>query len=415
MQPHAHQATAPPPLWHNRNYLLLQGGQIVSYLGNQQQFIALPLLALAITGSVVQAGIAVSVSTIAVLAVSPIAGALVDRWDRKRAMLICDAGRMALTLTIPLAYWFHALTMVQLCVVVALAGILGTIFNVADSAALPNVVTPAQLPVALSQSQAAYSGVRTVGSLIGGALYTVGSAVPFLVNAFSFGASVLSLGFIRGNFQREQEAARQPLYKSIAEGVAWLWRQPLLRFLTLVNGADSLRYGAGYLVIVVLARNLHASPRGIGAIFTGAAVGALLGNLASNRVRRRMRFGMIAIGMLWLEALMFPLYAIAPSVLAMGCIAAAEEFVSPMYSVSLNSYRLAATPDALRGRMSSTVQWVTQGGQSLGAILSGFLIQGIGAMGSALLLGGWLVLLATATSLNRRVRQASLSTDGATH
>jgi MFS family permease len=406
--------TTAPPLWRNRNYLLLQGGQIVSYLGNQQQFIALPLLALALTGSVVQAGIAVSVSTIAVLAVSPIAGALVDRWDRKRTMLICDAGRMILTLTIPLAFWLHALTMVQLCVVVAAAGVLGAIFSVANSAALPNVVTPAQLPAALSQSQAAYSGVRTVGSLIGGTLYSIGSAVPFLVNAVSFGASVLSLGFVRGNFQRERNEARLPLHQAIVEGFAWLWRQPLLRFLTLVNGADSLRYGAGYLVIIVLARNLHASPRGIGAIFTGAAVGALLGNLASNRVRRRMRFGAIAISMLWLEALMFPLYAIAPSVLAMGLIAAAEEFVSPMYTVSLNSYRLTATPDALRGRMSSTVQWVTQGGQSLGAILSGVLIQGVGAKGSALLLGGWLVLLAVATTLNRGVRQASLPTDGAT-
>ena len=109
MQSREHEATA-PPLWRNRNYLLLQGGQIVSYLGNQQQFIALPLLVLALTGSVVQAGIAVSVSTIAVLVVSPIAGALVDRWDRKRTMLVCDAGRMILTLTIPLAFWFHALT-----------------------------------------------------------------------------------------------------------------------------------------------------------------------------------------------------------------------------------------------------------------------------------------------------------------
>jgi MFS family permease len=413
MQSREHEAIA-PPLWRNRNYLLLQGGQIVSYLGNQQQFIALPLLVLALTGSVVQAGIAVSVSTIAVLVVSPIAGALVDRWDRKRTMLICDAGRMVLTLTIPLAFWLHALTIVQLCVVVAIAGVLGTIFSVANSAALPNVVAPAQLPAALSQSQAAYSGVRTVGSLLGGTLYSIGSAVPFLVNAVSFGASVLSLGFIRGNFQSAKEEAHLPLYKAIAEGFMWLWRQPLLRFLTLVNGADSLRYGAGYLVIIVLARNLHASPRGIGAIFTGAAVGALLGNLASNRVRRWMRFGTIAIGMLWLEALMFPLYAVAPSALVMGCIAAAEEFVSPMYTVSLNSYRLTATPDALRGRMSSTVQWVTQGGQSLGAILSGVLIQSVGAKGSALLLGGWLVLLAIATTLNRRVRQASFPTDGAT-
>ncbi len=366
--------------------------------------------ALALTGSVVQAGIAVSLNTIAVLFVSPIAGALADKWNRKRTMIACDAGRMLVTLTIPVAFWFHILTMVQISVVVTIAGMLGTLFSVANSAALPNVVTQDQLPVALSQSQAAYSGVRTFGSFLGGTLYSIGSVFPFLVNAVSFGASVFSLGFIRGNLQSGREDSSLPLYKAIAEGFSWLWKQPLLRFLTFVDGADSLRYGAGYLVIIVLAKDLHTSPRGIGAIFTGAAVGALLGNLVSNRVRKYVRFGMIAISMLWLEALMFPLYAIAPTALAMAFIAAAEEFVSPMYTISLNSYRLMATPDSMRGRTSSTVQLVTQGAQSVGAILGGILIQAVGAKWSALLLGGWLVMLATATTLNKQVRRASFST-----
>lgn len=396
------------PLWRNRTYLLLQGGQLVSFIGDQQQFIALPLLILALTGSAVQAGLAVGLSTIAVLAVSPLAGALVDRWDRRRTMLICDTGRLLLTLSIPLTFWFHLLSMPQLYLVVVLTGVLGTLFNVAQTAALPNVVTREQLPAALSQTQAAFSGVRTFGSLIGGALYSLGAALPFLANAISFGASALSLGLIRGTLQsKREEGPRQALSVSIAEGFTWLWKQPLLRFLTIVNGADSLRYGAGYLVIIMLARELHTSASGIGAIFTGAAIGALIGNLASNWARQRFSFGKIAISMLWLEALMFPLYAIAPNAFIMGCIAAAEELVSPIYTVALNTYRLVATPDPLRGRMSSTVQLIVQGAQALGALVSGLLIQTIGAQGSALLLGGWLILLASATTLNRRVRHAS--------
>jgi hypothetical protein len=112
--------------------------------------------------------------------------------------------------------------------------------------------------------------------------------------------------------------------------------------------------------------------------------------------------------MLWLEALMFPLYAVAPNAMVMGLIAAAEELVAPIYTISLATYRLMATPDSMRGRISSTVQWVTRGAQSVGAIIGGLLIQGVGATWSALLLGGWLVLLAIATTLNRRVRHASL-------
>ena len=410
MKSYEHETTS-SPLWRNHNYLLLQGGQIVSSLGNQQQGIALSLLVLALTGSVIQVGIVVSLNTIAVLVVSPLAGALTDKWNRKRTMVICDAGRMLLTLTIPLACWFHALTVLQIYVVVTIAGVLATIFSVANTAALPNVVTQDQLPDALSQSQAAYSCVRTFGSLLGGILYSFGEVFPFLVNAVSFGVSVFSLGLIRGNFQSRREGTSLPLHKAVAEGFAWLWKQPLLRFLTLVNGADSLRYGAGYLVILVLARELHTSSSGIGAIFTAAAAGALLGNLASNWGRQHFRFGTITLSMLWLEALMFPLYAIAPTALVMGFIAAAEEFVSPMYTVSLTSYRLMATPDAMRGRTSSTVQLVTQGAQSVGAIVGGVLIHAIGAKGSALLLGAWLMMLAIATTVNKRVRHASLPGD----
>src|SRR5713226_1043275 len=102
-----------------------------------------------------------------------------------------------------------------------------------------------------------------------GTLYSIGAVLPFLVNAVSFAVSVFSLSLIRGDFRTEtsKEGPRQPLNRAIAEGFAWLWKQPLLRFLTLVNGADSLRYGAGYLVILVLARELHTSSSGIGAFF----------------------------------------------------------------------------------------------------------------------------------------------------
>lgn len=408
MKSYKHKTNSSPPLWRNRNYLLLQGGQVVSSIGDQQQFIALPLLILALTGSAVQAGIAVSLNTIAVLVVGPIAGVLTDKWNRKGIMLICDAGRMVLLLTIPLAFWFQALTMLQIYVVVIIAGILGTIFSVANAAALPNIVTQDQLPTALSQSQATYTGIRTFGSLLGSTLYGLGEVFPFLANAVSFGASVLSLSLIRENFQSRKPSSSLPLHKAITEGFLWLWKRPLLRFLTIVNGADSLRYGAGYLVILILARDLHTSSSGIGAIFTAAAVGALLGNVASNWVRQHFSFGTIAISMLWLEALMFPLYAIAPNAIVMGFIAAAEELVAPIYTISLDTYRLMATPDSMRGRMSSAVQLVTRGAQSIGAIVGGMLIQGVGAKWSALLLGGWLVLLAIATTLNRRVRQASL-------
>jgi MFS family permease len=176
----------------------------------------------------------------------------------------------------------------------------------------------------------------------------------------------------------------------------------------MIDGGDSLRYGAGYLVIIVLAKELHASSGEIGAIFTAAALGALGGNLVSNRVRKLLSFGLIAVSMLWLEALVFPFYALAPNIVIMALIAIAEEFIAPIYTVALNTYRQIATPDEMRGRAASTVQLVTQGAQSLGAIVGGVLVQSAGAKWSALILGAWLIMLAITTTLNKRVRQASL-------
>jgi len=90
-------------------------------------------------------------------------------------------------------------------------------------------------------------------------------------------------------------------------------------------------------------RILHASSSGIGVIFTSAAVGALLGNIASIWARKRFRFGTITISMLWLESADVSSLRIVPNVLVMCLVAAAEEFVAPIYTVSLDTYRLMIT------------------------------------------------------------------------
>lgn len=265
------------PLWRNTDYLLLQGGQVVSQMGTNVQFLALPLLVLAITGSPGQAGIVLGLNTLAVIAVSLVAGVLVDRWNRRSTMIWCDVGRMLLTVSIPLGLWLGHLPMPQIYLVVTTLGVLGTCFTVANTTALPNIVQREQLADGLRQSQTAYTVVRLCGSVIGGFLFSLGRSVPFLVNAVSFAVSVVSLRLIRTQFQQERKATHRSVRTDLTEGLGWLWNQSLLRFLILVNGADSLRYGAGYLVIIMLATQLHTSSVGIGAIFTAAVSGRCWG------------------------------------------------------------------------------------------------------------------------------------------
>ncbi len=81
------------PLWRNPAYLLLWSGQAISEIGNQASQTAFPLLILGLTHSPIQAGIASALRSLAYLVVGLPAGALIDRWDRKRTMILCDAGR----------------------------------------------------------------------------------------------------------------------------------------------------------------------------------------------------------------------------------------------------------------------------------------------------------------------------------
>src|SRR4051794_14104511 len=105
---------APPqPLWRNRDYVLLLSGQIGSTLGSTVSGIAFPLLILALTNSPTAAGIAGALVTIPYLIFSLPAGALVDRWDRKRVMLICDTIRAINMATIPLAIMLNMITIWQ--------------------------------------------------------------------------------------------------------------------------------------------------------------------------------------------------------------------------------------------------------------------------------------------------------------
>ncbi|WBP89936.1 MFS transporter [Kitasatospora cathayae] len=396
-------------LLRNRDFSLLLSSQLISAIGDQAQFMALPLVVLALTGSATQAGFVLGLGTVSFLAFGLVAGALVDRWDRKTTMFWCEVGRTVLTSSVVVAAWLDRLTMPQLYATAVLAGFSGTVFQVASTAALPNIVDTPQLPTALGYQQSAASAVSIFGAPLAGALYAVGQVVPFAVNAVSFAVSAASLRLMRARFQVERHdvvRTRARLTTEIREGLSWLWREPVIRFLTLVTAADKARYGAGYLLIIALAQQLGSSSLWIGVIFSGAAVGAMVGALVSDRVTRRFRLGRIAVVMLWLEAVMFPLYALAPSPLLLAAVAAGESLVAPVYAVAMTTHQLSITPDELRGRATSTISTFTTGALSIGTLAGGALISALGAKPLVWLCGAWLLALALLTTANRAVRQA---------
>jgi MFS family permease len=397
----------PTSLWRNRDYLLLWSGQIISSVGTQVSGLAFPLLALLLTASPAQAGFMGALRAVPYLFLSLPVGALVDRWDRKRVMILCDSGR-ALTLgSIPLVYILYGTVPVaQLYLAALIEGTLFVFFNIAEVACLPRVVPKEQLAAATGQNQAVEGTASLIGPPLSGILYAASHLLPFLADAISYVFSVISLSLIRTSFQGERTAERRKLRVEISEGLLWLWRQPLIRFLAFITGGLDLT-GSGFgLIIIVLAQQQGANAPVIGLIFTIGSIGIIIGSLIGAPVQKRFRFGPVVIATMWIQTLVFPLFAIAPTPLLLGVVSAAFFVVFPVFNVTVLSYRLALIPDALQGRVNSVVRMIAFGTIPLGQALTGVSLQYLGGVGTVLICAAGTLVLAILTTLDTHVRHA---------
>jgi len=165
------QAKVRIALWRNRDYVVLWSGQLVSVLGGRISEISLPLLILVLIRSPAQAGTIAALLGLPYLLFGLPAGALVDRWNRKRTMLVCEAINGIATATVPLALWTGHFSMPLLYVDALVTGTAFVFFNVAEIAALPAVVTADQLSAAVGQNQAAFSVAGVIGPPVAGSLF----------------------------------------------------------------------------------------------------------------------------------------------------------------------------------------------------------------------------------------------------
>jgi len=401
----------PASLWHNRDFLLLWSGQIVSAIGSQVSLIAFPWVILAVTGSPAQAGLIAAMRTLPYLLFGLPAGALIDRWNLQRVMILCDTGRALALGSIPIAFAFGLLTAVQLYLVSFIEGTLFIFFGLAEAAALPRVVSQEQLSGATAQNEFVYSVSGLLGPSFSGILYSISNAMPFLADAVSYVVSVCSLLFIKTQFQQERTAASGVggrfivrFWTEILDGMHWLWHHTVIRFLAvLVSGLDLC--GAGYvLIVLVLVQQHHASKLTTGLILASGGIGSILGALIAGPLARRFRVGQLMIIASWLLALTWLPFAFAPNPVVLGLIVASAFIVVPIHSSVQYGFRLASIPDKLQGRVNSLYRVVLFGCQSVGLLLTGVLLQAIGPVLTVLILFVPQFILALAATLHQPLR-----------
>lgn len=395
----------PKSLWRNRDYLLFWSGQALSDMGGAVSELAFPLLVLAITHSPAQTGFIAALRALPAMLFSLPAGVLVDRWDRKRVMLVCDVGRALSLASIPVAFALGHLTIWQLAITAFLEGTLMRVFTLAKTAAIPQMVTPMQLTTAVAQDEFVEGTTALVGPSLSGVLYSLGTMLPFLADAISYLISIVTVLMLRKPLQRERPLAHRPIWKEITEGVSWVCRQPFILTMTLLMGSGAFVYSGYTLIIIILAQRQQASPAIIGLIFAVGGIGSILGSLLAPRLKDRLTVGHSILVCRWYFVLSWPLYALVPFPWVLGALEFGTGFVDPIEDVPYFSHRLSLIPDELKGRVLSVCRLLPGTTRPLGLALTGILIQRAGIFPTIWLAWAWLLVSTAIVTMIPYVRR----------
>lgn len=393
------------PLWRQRDYMLLWCGQSISSIGGSISLIAFPLLVLAITHSPLMAGISGMLRTLPNI-LYLVAGALVDRWNRKYVMIVCDIGRTLSLVSIPLVLALGHLTVWQLYINALVEGTLLVFFSIAHTSSLGRVVAREQLPAAMAQEEVVEGVTGLLGPGLAGPLFALARMLPFVADAISYGVSIVTLLLIRTPFQTPRVQQRRHLLTEIREGMSWMWRHPVIRMMNLTNVASALVNPGYTLIVIVVAQQHGAADAVIGLIFACGGVGAILGSLSTTFTQRFLTVGWAIVLVRWTFALLWPCYALVGSPLWLGAIEFGLGFADSIEDVPYFSYRLTLIPDELRGRVISASRLFTAVSNPFGQLLTGFLLERYGA--TPTILSGWVIMLLVALTMTlyRPIRTA---------
>ncbi|MDG4810420.1 MFS transporter [Micromonospora sp. WMMD1120] len=347
------------PLWRDRAFGTYWIAQSLSAAGDSFAYLAVPLLVLQATGSVARMGLLTAVAGAASVVAGIFGGVLVDRYDRRTLMIVADLIRLALYAVVPLA-WLAGPQVWLLFVVLPVCEAAGMVFQVAAVTAVRNLVDRDRITEANGRLQATFAAAAVLGPLLAGVVAArFGPATAIAVNAASFALSAAGLWLIR---LRPADAAPAPRERPVAEflaGARFLWRQPVLRALTvLLSVFIFLTYGFTDVLIYHVTHDLGGSEGTVGAVLGLAALGTVAGALLVAPLRRRRGFGATWIGAHAVCGVAVAGVGIATSVPAVTALTGVYLCCLSVGGICSMSLRQEITPDHLLGRVTSAF-WST--------------------------------------------------------
>jgi MFS family permease len=273
-----------------RDFGLLWWAGLISLTGNWVLSVALPIYVLQLTRSPAALSLVVAAGLAGNLVFGAFAGAYVDRWDRRRILVLVNALQALLLLPLLLV---DSADRVWIVVVVAFGEMaLEQFSRPAENALLPRLVTGDDLAAANALNVLNNSVARLVGPALGGvAAVTVGLHGAALADAASFAVAAALCGLIRGTHRADRSAqTRRHLGRELLEGLRYVGQNRFVLAVFLVLGISSVGEGImGTLFVFYVVDGLGAGGRELGWLMSAQAVGGIIGSLFATRVTARFR------------------------------------------------------------------------------------------------------------------------------
>lgn len=341
--------------------------------------IALPLAALRFTDSpLLVAGVSLALSLPWLLFSLP-AGALADRWDRRRIMLAANTARALLAALLALSAATGAGGIWVLYAVALGVGVTETLYDTSAQSILPQLVPRDRLDRANGRLHATEMAMNQfVGPPLGGLLVATGLALSLSAPAALWLVAVGALLLVRGRFRVERERSAT-MGADIAEGLRYLWRHRLLRAFAAMVGISNFASNAAFAVFVLYAVGpdsaMGLAEPAYGVLLTASALGVILGSLNASRV-----VGLLGRSLsMRLSAVTFVVLVGVPALTADPYLVGAGFFVGGLgiavWNVTTVSLRQRITPDHLLGRLNSGYRLLAWGTMPLGAAAGGIIAQ----------------------------------------
>lgn len=391
------------PLRRNRDFVLLQAGQLLSTAGTSMSGIAFPLLVLAVTHSPAKAGLVQAARFAPLVLISLPAGVAADRYDRRRLMIAADVVSAACIGALVLGIALDRITFWQIFAVAFVDACASVVFHAGKSGAFRSVVPRHQLPDAASVEMARASTVRLTAPPVGGVLFGFGRALPFAADVVSYAFSTLSILLMRTPFQEARERDASSLRAQLIEGVRFLWNVPFLRVSALMVTSSNFSFTAGQFAVIVLAKRQGLSSAAVGGLVALTGATTLAGSFASPFLRRMLSLRRILLSEFW-AAYFVIAFLIWPNVYVLAGALAAQAFCFPNTDSAVIGYRNALTPDRLISRVTTAATNLVVLAMPLGPLVAGFLLDSVSARVAiaALTASSWLT--AVTGTLSRSIR-----------